>query len=385
MKIVIAPDSFKESLTAKQVAQCVENGFRAHFPDAEYHHLPLADGGEGTVDVLMHGLGGKKITSKVTGPYGDPVEASWALLNDGTTALIEIAAASGLDLTDPEQRNPLLATSFGTGQIIKHALDQGVSHIIIGLGGSATNDAGAGIAQALGARLLNESGAEVAIGGGALANVASVDLSKVDPRCASVAFTIACDVNNPLIGTNGASYVFGPQKGATAEQVKLLDAALAQFARVCQPAIGINHRDSSGFGAAGGAPLGLSLLFNTSLKPGIEMVLDCLNADNLLDGADLLITGEGQMDNQTLQGKTPYGIAKRAKLRHIPVIGIAGSIGQDIDLLYGTIDSVFGTVRSPQPLSQVLEEAETNLTRTARNVAATLALGRQLITNADSK
>lgn len=392
MKIVIAPDSFKESLSAVSVTACVEKGFREIFPDADYVTLPLADGGEGTVDVLLQGLAGQKRTHQVEGPLGSLVHAEWAMLepsdsNPNKTALIEIAAASGLDLLKPEQRDPLVASSFGTGQLILEVIEQGAQTIILGLGGSATNDGGAGIVQALGGRLLDskvqdDDGQELNRGGAALAELASIDLTGLDSRCADVELIVACDVDNPLCGDNGASHIFGPQKGATPEQVLLLDKALANFAQIAesQGCVGDEPAHSrTGYGAAGGTPMGLGLLFNMQIKPGIEMVLDVLQADEVLKGADLVITGEGQMDNQTLQGKTPYGIAKRASLQGIPTIGIAGSLGTEVEALYGEMSSLFGTVRSPQPLNQVLKEAEMNLTRTARNIAATLKLGRKIL------
>ncbi|OED74312.1 glycerate kinase [Vibrio splendidus ZS-139] len=397
MKIVIAPDSFKESLSALSVAACIEKGFREIFPDAEYVTLPLADGGEGTVDVLLQGLVGEKRHSQVEGPLGQPVNAEWAMLepsgqNPKKTALIEIAAASGLDLLKSEQRNPLIASSFGTGQLILEAIEQGAESIILGLGGSATNDGGAGIVQALGGRLLvskgqdgkgqDSTGQELGRGGAALTELTSIDLSDLDSRCAGIELIVACDVDNPLCGDNGASHIFGPQKGATPEQVLMLDTALANFAKIAesQGCVGGEPvQERAGYGAAGGTPMGLGLLFNMQIKPGIEMVLDVLQADEVLKGADLVITGEGQMDNQTLQGKTPYGIAKRASLQGIPTIGIAGSLGTEVEALYGEMSSLFGTVRSPQPLNQVLQEAEMNLTRTARNIAATLKLGRKIL------
>ncbi|MDH5919688.1 glycerate kinase [Vibrio splendidus] len=393
MKIVIAPDSFKESLSAVSVAACIEKGFREIFPDADYVTLPLADGGEGTVDVLLQGLAGQKRTNKAQGPLGELVSAEWAILepsaqNPNKTALIEIAAASGLDLLKPEQRDPLVASSFGTGQLILEAIEQGAQTIILGLGGSATNDGGAGIVQALGGRLLDskgqdDNGQELNRGGAALAELASIDLTGLDSRCADVELIVACDVDNPLCGDNGASHVFGPQKGATPDQVLILDKALANFAQIAESQGCVGGDDPvhkrTGYGAAGGTPMGLGLLFNMQIKPGIEMVLDVLQADEVLKGADLVITGEGQMDNQTLQGKTPYGIAKRASLQGIPTIGIAGSLGSEVEALYGEMSSLFGTVRSPQPLNQVLQEAEMNLTRTARNIAATLKLGRRIL------
>ncbi|ASK56016.1 glycerate kinase [Vibrio tarriae] len=379
MKIVIAPDSFKESLTAKQVCESIEAGFAQVLPDAEYVHLPLADGGEGTVEVLLQGLEGEVRQSQVMGPLGESVMATWALLDNGQTALIEFAAASGLDLITSEDRNPAIATSFGTGELIKEALNLGVTKVLLGLGGSATNDAGAGIAQALGAKLLDSLGNEVNRGGAALAEIATIDLSDIHPRSKDVEFIVACDVVNPLVGENGASYVFGPQKGATLELVQSLDSAISHFASVSASHTQINQSDSQGFGAAGGSPLGLSLVFDIQIKRGIEMVLDVLEADKVLEGADLVITGEGQMDNQTLQGKTPFGIAKLAQSKGIPTIGIAGSLGHEIEDLYSTITSTFGTVRSPQSLEQVLNEASNNLTRTARNIAATLKLGAKIL------
>ncbi len=387
MKIVIAPDSFKESLSAVSVAACIEKGFREIFPDADYVTLPLADGGEGTVDVLLQGLVGQKLTHQVEGPLGELVSAEWAMLepserNPNKTALIEIAAASGLDLLIPELRDPLVTSSFGTGQLILEAIEHGAQTIILGLGGSATNDGGAGIVQALGGKLLDRAGQELRRGGGVLEDLAFIDLTGLDSRCADIELIVACDVDNPLCGDNGASHIFGPQKGATPDQVVMLDTALANFAQVAEMQ-GCASGDEPvhkriGYGAAGGTPMGLGLLFNMQIKQGIEMVLDVLQADEVLKGADLVITGEGQMDNQTLQGKTPYGIAKRASLQGIPTIGIAGSLGTEVEALYGEMSSLFGTVRSPQPLEQVLREAELNLTRTARNIASTLRLGHAI-------
>ena len=390
MKIVIAPDSFKESLSAVSVAACIEKGFREIFPDADYVTLPLADGGEGTVDVLLQGLVGQKRNHQVEGPLGELVNAEWAMLepserNPNKTALIEIAAASGLDLLTPAQREPLVTSSFGTGQLILEAIEQGAQTIILGLGGSAINDGGAGIVQALGGILLDNAGQDLNRGGAALAELASIDLTGLDSRCVDIELIVACDVDNPLCGENGASHIFGPQKGASPEQVVMLDKALANFAQVAdmQGCVGGDEpvHKRTGYGAAGGTPMGLGLLFNMQIKPGIEMVLDVLQADEVLKGADLVITGEGQMDNQTLQGKTPYGIAKRASLQGIPTIGVAGSLGTEVEALYGEMSSLFGTVRSPQTLEKVLQEAELNLTRTARNIAATLRLGHKISQN----
>lgn len=385
MKIVIAPDSFKESLDAYQVATCIELGFSAVFPEAEFIKMPLADGGEGTVDVLLNALNGEKEVVETTDALGRKCSAYWASLYQDVagkkvkTALIEFAQASGLDRLAVNERSPMTASSYGTGLLIKDALDKGVEQIIIGLGGSATNDAGAGILQALGGKLFDKEGEELIGGGQELGRLAEMNLCDLHPRCKEVTFIVACDVNNPLCGDNGASFVFAAQKGASVNQIVELDSALSHFADIAKVYSNIDQRHHSGFGAAGGAPLGLSLAFDIEMKAGIEMVLDTLNADNVLKGASLVVTGEGQMDNQTLKGKTPFGIAKRAQKYNIPTIGIAGSLGQDIDLLYDSILSVFGTVRSPQPLTQVLEEAEQNLIRTSRNVALTLKLGQQVL------
>lgn len=373
MNILIAPDSFKESLSAKQVGECIQAGFSQAFPNANYHILPLADGGEGTIDVLLETLNGQLQYADVSDPCNRPIKATWALLDNGKTALIEMAAASGLHLMATKERNPNTATSFGTGEIIRQALDIGVEKILMGLGGSATNDAGAGIFQALGGRLFNAQGVELAKGGLALQQLAHIDFSNIDPRCKQVEMIIACDVSNPLCGANGASHIFGKQKGATPEDIIELDKALANFAKIAQ-----KEGQQAGFGAAGGSPLGLSLVFDIQIKSGIDMVLDVLNADQALEKCDLVITGEGQMDNQTLQGKVPFGIAKRAKARQIPVIGIAGSLGTDIDDLYSVIDAAFDTVRAPANLEQVLAEASTNLTRNARNIAMLLKLGEKI-------
>ncbi|AVX01896.1 glycerate kinase [Vibrio vulnificus] len=375
MKIVIAPDSFKESLTAKQVCVAIERGFRDIFPMASYEHLPLADGGEGTVDVLTLGLNGSWKVSLVDGPTGVKTYAKWSLLDEGKTALIEVAAASGLDLLLPSERNPMITSTYGTGELLRHALDAGVEKILLGLGGSATNDGGAGIVQALGGMLLDNNGDELEKGGAALEQLASINLENIHPRCRSVQLIVACDVSNPLCGESGASRVYGQQKGANDEMIAALDKALENFARVSSSYQHADPISQPGFGAAGGTPLGLSLLFNMEMKSGIEMVLDTLNADELIKDADLIITGEGQMDNQTLQGKTPFGIAKRAHARGIPVIGVAGSLGQEVDELYSRIDPLFGTVRAPQTLENVLEEAEKNVTRTSRNIASAIRLG----------
>jgi glycerate kinase len=330
------------------------------------------------IDVLMHSLNGVKKTSTVTGPNGKKVVAEWAVIDKGKTALIEIAQASGLDKVPVTYRDPLQATTFGTGELIREALELGVSKIILGLGGSATNDGGAGIVEAIGGQLLDCHGQEIASGGINLLDLQTIDLSQKHSRCSEVTFIVACDVTNCLCGEDGASFVFGRQKGASLEEVKTLDQALTNFAEVSKNVLGVNHSSTIGFGAAGGTPMGLSLLFDIKLVPGIELVLDTIKADSVLEECDLLITGEGQIDNQTINGKTPYGVAKLAKEHGIPVIGISGSLGKEVDKLYGKIDSMFATIRSPQPLSQVLEEAEANLISVSKNIAKTIKVGSLL-------
>ncbi len=378
MKIVIAPDSFKESLTAFEVARCIQQGFQVHFPNAEYHLLPIADGGEGTLDALLNATSGEKRTSKVEGPLGEPVQANWGLIDHGKKAVIELAEASGLALVPPAERNPEIASTFGTGQLIREALDAGVEEIILGLGGSATNDAGAGIAQALGVRLLNSDGNELDKGGAALSRLAKIDVSNLHPKASQTRFTVACDVDNPLVGLKGASYIFGRQKGASEQQIEVLDHCLGHFADIAAETTQANHRNTQGYGAAGGTALGLSLFSKPQLRPGIDIVLETVQAERIIKDADLIITGEGQMDNQTLHGKAPFGVAKLGEKYNIPTIGIAGSLGKEIDQLSHYFSAIFGTVRSPQELADVLQEAEINLTRTAQNIAASLKIGKSI-------
>lgn len=374
MKILIAPDSFKESLSAEQVANAIKAGFVVHYPNADYHLMPIADGGEGTLDALVSNAQGKIKTSSVHGPLGDKVLARWGLIKQGACAVIEMAEASGIALIPANKRHVLDASSFGTGEIILEALNLGVKQIILCLGGSATNDAGAGIAQALGIRLLDKSGIDLTKGGAALSQLAHIDLSALHPSASKVEWLLACDVDNPLCGDKGASVVFGPQKGATPEQVNRLDLALSHFAQQAIPVIQQDHTHTPGFGAAGGAALGIALFAKPQLTSGIDIVLKTSQFEQHLAGVDLVITGEGQMDYQTLHGKAPFGVAKAAKGKGITVIAISGSIGSDTSGLDRYFDAVFGTTRTAQTLDKVLEEAKDNLTRVASNVAATLKL-----------
>lgn len=371
MKIVIAPDSYKESLTAMEVAVAIENGFRHVLPDAEYIKLPMADGGEGTVQSLVDATGGDIISHKVTGPLGEQVDAFFGLMGDGKVAVIEMAAASGLHLVAPEQRNPLQTTTYGTGELIKAVLDQGVEHIIVGIGGSATNDGGIGMAQALGIKLLDCYGKEIGYGGGALARLASIDMAGLDSRLANVKLEVACDVDNPLCGEKGASAVFGPQKGATPEMVAQLDANLAHYAQIIKTQLGADVKDMAGAGAAGGLGAALLGLLNASLRPGIEIVMDAVNLSDVVQDADLVITGEGRIDSQTIHGKTPIGVARTAKKFDKSVIGIAGCLSNDCHVVHEHgIDAVFSVVPRSVSLAEALKEAAINVELTARNVAA---------------
>lgn len=375
MKVVIAPDSYKESLTAMEVATAIENGFKEIMPDAEYVKLPMADGGEGTVQSLVDATGGDIVTVEVTGPLGQPVEGFYGLLGDGSTAVIEMAAASGLHLVEPSERNPLLTTTYGTGQLIKAALDKGVEHIIIGIGGSSTNDGGVGMAQALGAKLVDAEGADLPFGGGALAKLAKIDLTGLDPRLAKIQLEVACDVDNPLCGPKGASCIFGPQKGATPEMVKQLDLNLAHYAEVIRQTNGKDVIDQAGAGAAGGLGAALLGLFDATLRPGISIVMDAVNLAEVVKDADLVITGEGRIDSQTIHGKTPIGVARTAKLYNLPVIGIAGSTAQDCRVVHEHgIDAVYSVVLGATDLPTALKEAAFNVEMTSRNVAAALMM-----------
>lgn len=384
MKIIIAPDSFKESLTALEVANAIEIGFRHIFPDGEYIKVPMADGGEGTVQSMVDATQGHVVDLEVTGPLGNKVMAQYGILGakEGkleTTAVIEMASASGLHLVPRDQRNPLYMTSFGTGELIKDALDRGIKHIVLGLGGSATNDAGAGLAQALGIQFKDDEGQELAFGGEALAQLKTIDTSQVHPLLSQCQIDVACDVDNPLCGERGASAIFGPQKGATPEIVTLLDNTLGYFADVIAQSGFDDHRLEPGAGAAGGMGLGVKTFLNAQLKPGIEIVMETVGFADKLEGADLVITGEGRIDGQTVFGKTPMGVLKQANMKGVATIGIAGSLGKDADaiLTHGML-AIFPIIPALDSLDNVLAQAEVNLINSSRNIASMLKLGQNL-------
>ena len=376
MKIVIAPDSYKESLSALDVAVQIEAGFRTQFPDAQYIKLPVADGGEGTVEAMVAATAGRIIQVNVTGPLGDEVAAFYGISGDDKSAFIEMAAASGLELVPPELRNPLKTTSYGSGELICNALDQGVKHIIIGIGGSATNDGGAGMVQALGVKLLDKQGKQIGFGGGKLAELDVIDISGLDPRIKQCQIDVACDVTNPLTGSEGASAIFGRQKGATPEMVSQLDDGLQHYAGIIKRYLDIDVDQVEGAGAAGGLGAALLAFCGATLSPGIDIVTDALGLDALVRDATFVITGEGRIDSQTIHGKVPIGVARVAKRYNKPVIGIAGSLTDDVDVVYEHgLDAVFSVIYSICTLEQALDNAAANVFMTARNIAATLAIG----------
>ncbi|MCP1630106.1 glycerate kinase [Citrobacter amalonaticus] len=376
MKIVIAPDSYKESLSATEVAQAIEKGFREIFPDAQYVSVPVADGGEGTVEAMIAATHGSAHSALVTGPLGEKVNANWGMSGDGKTAFIEMAAASGLALVPPDKRNPLITTSRGTGELILQALDSGASNIIIGIGGSATNDGGAGMVQALGAKLCDANGTEIGYGGGSLNTLNTIDVSGLDPRIKQCAIRVACDVTNPLVGEQGASRIFGPQKGATEPLILELDRNLAHYADIIKKSLGVDVKNVPGAGAAGGMGAALMAFLGAELKSGIEIVTQALNLEEHIHDCTLVVTGEGRIDSQSIHGKVPVGVANVAKKYHKPVIGIAGSLTRDVGVVhqYG-IDAVFSVLTSIGTLEEAFRGAFDNIYRTSRNIAATLAVG----------
>ncbi len=376
MKIVIAPDSYKECLSALQVATLIESGFREIFPTADYIKVPMADGGEGTVEAMVEATRGSLVPVTVRGPLGNAVEAFYGLTGDGSTAVIEMATASGLELVPPKKRNPLRTTSYGTGQLIRSALDAGARKFILGIGGSATNEGGIGTLQALGVRLLDAQGQEVEPTGLGLGRLARIDMSGIDPRLAETVIDVACDVDNPLCGPRGASAIFGPQKGATPEMVQQLDGYLQNFAAITLRDLGIAMADIAGAGAAGGMGGGMYAFLCGRLRPGSEIVTEAVGLDALVKDADLVITGEGRIDGQTAFGKAPVGVARVAKRHGKPVLAIGGSLRNDAHVVheYG-IDAIFSVLYRPCTIGEALAEGTDNLRTAARNIAAAIAVG----------
>ena len=357
MNILIAPDSFKESLNAKEVSLNIKKGLKKSKLKCNIEILPMADGGEGTVESLVDATDGKIINTEVTGPLGNKIEAFFGVLGNDTTAVIEMAAASGLPLLTEEQKNPEKTTTYGTGELIEEALDYGCNEIIIGIGGSATNDLGVGMAQALGASFKDETGNEISFGGQELSKISKIDLRNLDKRISKTDIKVACDVDNPLYGKKGAAYIYGPQKGASKEQIKRLDDGLKNSARVIKKDLNKEIDYMPGAGAAGGLGGGLVAFLEAELKPGIEIVIEASKIHEILkENIDLVITGEGRLDNQTVHGKTPIGVARAAKEYNIPVIAICGSVGNNAnEVLEHGIDSYFSILNSPTTFKEAKE------------------------------
>jgi glycerate kinase len=379
MKIVIAPQGFKGSLSAPEVARAIDDGIRRVLDDVETVLLPIADGGDGTVSALIEATGGRIITTQVTGPLGQKVAANWGILGDGTTAIVEMAAASGLVLVPLRELNPLVTTTYGTGELIQAVLQAGCRKLIIGIGGSATNDGGAGMAQALGVKLLDKSGNPLPPGGAALQDLYHIDTSGLDPRLSECEVTVACDVTNPLCGEQGASAVYGPQKGATSEMSRLLDAALGNYADVIQKDLGIAVRDIPGAGAAGGLGAGLIAFLNARLVPGIEIVSQAVGLSGHLQDADLVFTGEGSIDSQTLFGKAVAGVAANAKEFHVPVVAIAGALtGEYREIYQYGIDAAISITPGPISLKQSLTDARSLIADTAERAIRLILIDLKL-------
>lgn len=370
MKIIIAPDSFKGSLTAKEVANSIYTGLKRALSSAEYIEIPMADGGEGTMQALVDATNGKIFTKSVTGLLNTSVTAHYGILGDKETAVIEMAEAAGLQYVNDQNKNPLITTTYGVGELIKTVLDTGIRKIIIGLGGSSTNDGGAGMAQALGVKLLNLQDQELPLGGGNLNHLVRIDNSKIDPRLKNTEIILASDVTNPLTGKNGASFVFGPQKGATPEMVEELDQNLHHFAAVVRRDLNKNYENTPGAGAAGGLGFGLLTFTNATIQSGVEAVLEMTHFKEKTQNADFIFTGEGATDFQTKFGKTPYGVAKAAKevAPNSTVICLTGNIGEKVDELYGPIDAIFATENGAKDLKQAIKDSQHDLTQISENI-----------------
>ena len=368
--IVLAPDSFKESMTAKEACVAMERGIKKVNSNIQCIHVPMADGGEGTMQSLVDATGGEVYSLEVVGPLGNKVKAEYGILGNGEIGVLEMASASGIHLVSLEERNPLITTTYGTGEIIKACLDRGVKKLLIGIGGSATNDGGVGVIQALGGRLLDKEGNELGFGGGELEKLDRIDLTNFDRRLKDVVIEVACDVSNPLCGENGASYIFGPQKGASVEMIKILDNNLKHYAKVIKEQFGKDVLEIAGAGAAGGLGAGLMVFLNGNLKKGIEIVIEYSGLEKKVKNCDMVWTGEGSIDFQTQYGKTPLGVATVAKKYNKPVVALAGRVGDDIDILYEKgIDSIFGIMRGVTTIDEALKNGKENIERTSENIA----------------
>ena len=381
MKIVIAPDSFKESVSANDAAEAIATGMRRALPHARYDLIPMADGGEGTTAALVSACGGERIETRVTAPLGDAITACYGILGDGQTAIVEIAAASGLALVPGALRDPIRSTTFGTGELIRAALNRGSDKIIVGLGGSATTDGGAGMLQALGLRCYDAARREMKapMGGGDLRHVMAIDPSKLDPRLTKVRFDAACDVDNPLTGPNGAAHTFGPQKGADKGQIEQLDRGLVNFYQVVENLRGIDVSKTQGAGAAGGLGAALLGFMDARLRPGIDLVVEAVGLGDRVRDATLVITGEGRIDTQTLRGKTPLGVARVSAKHGVPVVAIGGSLAPDARAVFaGGIDALEAAVTRPMSAADAIQGARAHLEDAGERVARWLILAQGL-------
>lgn len=359
-KIVIACDSFKGSLSSEQVAVAVERGIYSVFPDCEVHRVSVADGGEGTTVSLMHALKGCWMEAEVYDPLMRPIKARYGIADEGRTAILEMAAASGLTLLPPHERNPMKTSTYGIGQLIMDAYSRGCRRFIVGIGGSATNDGGTGMLRALGFRFFDASGHELTGGGEILSQIASIDSRNAQEIMRDSEFTVACDVNNPLTGRMGAAYVFAPQKGATGQMVAELDKGLRNYARVIREFNGEDVEHAPGAGAAGGLGAGFKALLGAELRSGIDLILDAVGFDGLLEGCDLVITGEGRIDNQTIAGKVPWGVLRAAEGRRVPVVAIAGEVLYSADCEKSGFAGVFPIQQGPSTLEEAMKPESTS-------------------------
>lgn len=375
MKIAIAPNAFKGSLTASEAAACIERGLRKTLRGLSVVKIPMADGGDGTMLAIVAATGGTSVTCKVADPVGHKIRSSFGITGDGQTAVIEMALASGLALLKPQERNPMLTTSRGTGELIRAALDRRVHEIIIGIGGSATNDGGMGLTRALGVRFLDARNRELPDRGGALVHLARIDVSGLDARLKHTTISVACDVNNPLCGPRGAAQVYGPQKGATPAMVKRLDAGLKRLAAVLHENLGVKVADLPGAGAAGGVGAGLVAILNARMCPGVDVVTRAIGLEHKLDGCDLVITGEGRLDGQTGFGKAPAGVARIARKLGIPVIAICGSLGPDAGKAHAAgIAAFFSALEESVAEAELPKRGPGMLERCSEQVGRLLAL-----------
>ena len=376
MRILIAPQSLKGSLTAAEAGSAIAQGVRAIFPKAEIDFVPIADGGEGTVQALVDASGGKIIQMTVTGPLGEPVSAFFGLMGDGNTAVIEMAACAGLPLVPPEKRDPRITTTYGVGELIRAALDNGSRHFIIGIGGSATNDGGAGLVQALGAKLFDLQSREISRGGAALATLAHISTTGLDPRLQQCTVDVACDVNNPLCGPMGASAVYGPQKGATPEMVEELDKVLAHYAQIIEKELGLSIQNIPGAGAAGGLGAGLMAFLHAKLRPGAQIIFEALSLEEHIKQADLVITAEGQIDAQTAYGKSVGAVAEIAKRYNLPVLAFAGSLGENYKVAYSLgVDAIEAIPDRPMTLNFAMENAARLIRDSAERACRLIRIG----------